>query len=185
MEFTAHHEADMTISIQNRMIAELPTLKAYATALTANHVAAAELVDATICRALPRLDVAANANSLRVWLCAQLRQNFRPARGTSDKLDPALTRRVAATAESCEKRLVMTETLRALFTLPVEQREAVMLVDVLGLTGVEASAVAGCMVHALRCRQMRGRAALWRLLSADAAHTINGRATRLEVRLAA
>ena len=175
----------MTMSIQNRMIAELPTLKAYATALTANHVAAAELVDATIYRALPRLDVAANANSLRAWLCAQLRQNFRPAKATSDRLDPALTRRVAATAETGEKRLVMTETLRALFTLPVEQREAVMLVDVLGLTIVEASAVAGCTVHALRTRQMRGRGALRRLLAADVARTINGGAMHLEARLAA
>ena len=161
----------MTISIQNRMIAELPSLKAYASALTADHEGAGDLVEKTVTHALTRLDEAANAPSLRAWLCGQARSAFRAAKSRGSNLDPGLTRRIAASAGTGAERLVMTATLRALFTLPILDREAVMLVDVLGLSRAEAAGVAKCTEQAVVARQARARAALRNRLHPQAPQT--------------
>jgi RNA polymerase sigma-70 factor (ECF subfamily) len=186
MDFTADDEGAMTISIQNQMIAELPSLKAYASALTADNEAASGLVDKTATHALTRLDEAANAPSLRAWLCGQARRAFRPVNGQRRDMDPDLTRRVAASAGTSAERLVMTETLRALFTLPILDREAVMLVDVLGLSPAEAATVAKCTAQAVAARQARARAALRNRLHPDAPKVLaRNRTGRSETRATA
>lgn len=176
----------MTKSIQTLMIAELPSLKAYATALTANHAAAGELVEKTVALALDRMAEAASAPSLRAWLCAQARQAFRPTIGRSPHLDPRLTRRIATRADTGAQRTVMTATLGALFALPILDREAVMLVDVLGLSGAEAALVARCTEQAVAARQARARVALRLRLAGNIQHgTMHGRTGRPESRAAA
>lgn len=69
---------------------------------------------------------------------------------------------VAAEAGEAERRLV-----RALASLPVSYREALLLVAVEGLSTSEAAEVCGVSPPALRQRLSRGRAMLVRRLDAD------------------
>ena len=63
-----------------------------------------------------------------------------------------------------EARVELTHVDRALARLPVDQREAVLLVMVEGYSYKEAAAIVGCPVGTLNSRLVRGRDALMALL---------------------
>ena len=156
------------------MLAFLPRLRRFATALTGRTPDADDLVQDTVERALRNLDQFTTGTRMDSWLF-RIAQNLwidrlrsRKSRGQTVEVEQADEvsidgRRVV------EARLMLGDTARGLAALPEEQRLVVALVLVDGLSYREAASVLQVPIGTVTSRLARGREAL-------AAHVL-GRAT--------
>lgn len=141
---------------------ELPQLRRFAALLTRDPQAVDDLVQDCLERALRKQHLWLRRGSLRSWLFRLLYRRYidqqRSARARSrllvesdgDAPDPIQ-------APGQEDSLAVANVLEALARLPAEQRAAILLVGVEGLTYAEAARVLGVAVGTLRSRISRGR----------------------------
>ena len=148
--------------------AEIPRLRRYARALTRDVVAADDLVQESLTRALSKLDLWREGTELRAWLFTILHNQYvnhvrRSIRtGTAVELDdtaPALSR-----PANQEKRLELRDLDRALGQLPSDQRATILLIGLEGMSYAEVGAVLEIPVGTVRSRLSRGRLALRQLM---------------------
>lgn len=156
-----------------RIEAEVPRLRRYARALTRNTLAADDLVQDCLVRALAKSHLWQEGSDLRAWLFTILHNQYvnqvrRAAQEGNtvpiDKTDLTLSR-----AGDQYARLELRDLDRALAQLPDEQRTVVLLT---GLEGMRYEAVAemiGVPVGTVRSRLSRGRAALRQLMQIEPA----------------
>ena len=155
--------------LRERIIELLPRLRRFARSLARNVQDADDLVQITAERALARGDQLRPDHSVASWLFGILRNAWidetRSRRRRESLLEPAeLAERVGdATAGSDPELLCLQD---ALMRLPEEQRLAVALVLIEGLSYKEAAAIMSVPVGTLTSRLARGREALQSLLSA-------------------
>jgi RNA polymerase sigma-70 factor (ECF subfamily) len=156
--------ADIHRSIE----AEIPRLRRYARALTRDAIAADDLVQDCLARALGKLHLWQEGTDLRAWLFTILHNQYvnhvrRSVReGSSVGLsesEPLLTR-----APHQGKRLELRDLERAIAKLPEEQRAVILLVGLEGMRYEEVAAVLDVPVGTVRSRLSRGREALRRLI---------------------
>ena len=121
--------------------AEIPRLRRYARALTHDLVAADDLVQDCLTRALGKLHLWQQGTDLRAWLLTILHNQYvnhirRAAReGAAVRLnerEPLLAR-----APQQGRRLELRDLERALAKLPMEQRSVILLVALEGMRGLE------------------------------------------------
>jgi RNA polymerase sigma-70 factor (ECF subfamily) len=144
--------------------AEIPHLRRYARALVRDVVAADDLVQECLARALGKLHLWQAGTNLRAWLCTilhnqhvnEIRRSMRA--GTPVELSEAVSR-LGRSADQ-ERRLELRDLDRALARLPEEQRALILLIGLEGLGYDEAGAVLGIPIGTVRSRVSRGRAAL-------------------------
>lgn len=162
------------------LTAALPGLLRYATYLTRDPLAAEDLVQDTVVRALERADTFRAESSAATWLHTIMHRLFLDAtrRRTPEPVEDS---RLLDSVESAWRDdeytvdpdviLARAETrdgLRdALVHLPAILRSAVLLHDLEGLTSAEVAAVHGIGVPAAKQRLRRGRAMLVSLLADD------------------
>jgi RNA polymerase sigma-70 factor (ECF subfamily) len=148
--------------------AEIPRLRRYARALTRDNVAADDLVQDCLTRALDKLHLWQQGTDLRAWLFTILHNQYvnyvrRAVReGTAVGLsesEPLLTR-----APHQGKRLELRDLERAIAKLPEEQRSVILLVGLEGMRYEEVAVVLDVPVGTIRSRLSRGRDALRRLM---------------------
>jgi RNA polymerase sigma-70 factor (ECF subfamily) len=147
--------------------AEIPRLRRYARALTHDLVAADDLVQDCLTRALGRLHLWQEGTDLRAWLftilhnqyVSHIRRKVREgaAVGLSER-EPQLTH-----AAQQGKRLELRDLQRAIAKLPDIQRSVVLLVGLEGMGYEEVARVLGVPVGTIRSRLARARGALRRL----------------------
>jgi RNA polymerase sigma-70 factor, ECF subfamily len=147
---------------------EIARLRRYARALTRDTVAADDLVQDCLTRALDKLHLWQEGTDLRAWLFTILHNQYvnhvrRAVRegavvGLSET-EPLLTR-----APHQGKRLELRDLERAIAKLPEEQRAVILLVGLEGMRYEEVAAVLDVPVGTVRSRLSRGRAALRRLM---------------------
>lgn len=138
-------------------------LRRYALALTRSSQDAEDLVQETLARAYDRLADFRQGEALRPWLMSILHNLH--VDGLRSRM---VQEKHAATADiskdfapaSQEHALRLSEIRRAFLALPVEQREALHLVGVEGLTYPEASQVLGVPEGTVLSRVSRARQAL-------------------------
>jgi RNA polymerase sigma-70 factor (ECF subfamily) len=99
------------------------------------------------------------------------RRQARPAVALPDDLDDRPE--VASSRDQQDEALVALDVQAALDTLPIEQRSAIVLVDVLGHSVDDAARILGCPAGTVKSRCSRGRTRLLPLL----AHLRNPEAT--------
>jgi RNA polymerase sigma-70 factor (ECF subfamily) len=154
------------VSRQNAIAAEIPRLRRYARALTGNEGEAEDLVQDTLERALGRIHLWREGESPRRWLLTILHnihvdrlrgQARRPAHGELDATMADPTARPADGVTACEVN-------DALQKLPEEQRQAVLLVGLEGLSYSEAAAVLAVPIGTVMSRLARGREKLRELI---------------------
>ncbi|KPQ14782.1 MAG: RNA polymerase sigma-70 factor, ECF subfamily [Rhodobacteraceae bacterium HLUCCO18] len=139
---------------------EIPRLRRYALALTRDPVAADDLVQDTLERAIRKRHLWSRHGSLRAWLYKMLYHVFlnqgprRKRRANEVDLDVAPDPIAPATADA---RLVRRDIVTAMQELPAEQRAAIALTAVEGLSYDEAAAALDIPVGTLRSRLSRGR----------------------------
>jgi RNA polymerase sigma-70 factor (ECF subfamily) len=149
------------------VVALIPQLRAYATALTRSSVEADDLVQDTLVRAWNYRGSFRPNTQLKPWLYKILRNRLytltASRRNTVQDVDGRFAASLAIAADQ-DWRLEFNELLGALETLSDETREAILLVLAAGLTYEEASDVAGCLVGTMKSRVNRGREQLARRL---------------------
>lgn len=139
---------------------EIPRLRRYALALTRDPVAADDLVQDTLERAIRKRHLWKRHGSLRGWLYRILYHVFlnqsvrRKRRAREVDLDDAPE---PVAPGSPEAGLVRRDIVAAMQELPAEQRAAIALTAVEGLSYDEAAAALDIPVGTLRSRLSRGR----------------------------
>jgi RNA polymerase sigma-70 factor, ECF subfamily len=150
---------------------EIARLRRYARALTRDVVAADDLVQDCLTRALDKLHLWQEGTDLRAWLFTILHNQYvnhvrRAVREGSavglSETEPLLTR-----PPHQGKRLELRDLERAIATLPEEQRAVILLVGLEGMRYEEVAAVLDVPVGTVRSRLSRGREALRRLMGME------------------
>lgn len=151
------------------IVALLPRLRRFARSLTGNLADADDLVQVGVERALRHLDQYQDGTRLDSWLFRVLKNAWIDEVRHRRRRDTVLTPDDGADAPgedaaAMEARQELKEVERAMLTLPEDQRLAIALICVEGLSYAEASAVLDVPVGTLSSRLTRGREALLELL---------------------
>ena len=147
--------------------AEIPSLRRYARALTRDLIAADDLVQDCLTRALSKLHLWQRGTDLRAWLFTILHNQFinHVRRNSREGAAVGLSERepLLARAPQQGKRLELRDLQRAIAKLPSSQRSVILLVGLEGMSYGEVAAVLNVPVGTIRSRLARGREALRRL----------------------
>jgi RNA polymerase sigma-70 factor (ECF subfamily) len=158
------------VSFEAEVVARLPQLRRYARTLTGDAAWADDLVHDTVERALMRNKAFRAGTNLRAWLFTILRNLY---------IDQLRARReIAVDDESAPWRfleaprtevdgLLLRDVQRALYQLPLEQREVLLLVGVEEMTYQEASTVLAVPTGTIMSRLSRAREQMRMLLSGE------------------
>lgn len=144
----------------------VPALRRYARALTRNADLADDLVQDCLERAIRKQRFWAPTGPLQGWLFKLLlnlyRNDLRRRRRQGDHVPIEALGVEPAVPAPQPGRVALAEMSRAIDALPVEQREALLLVVLEGVSYENAAAVLGIPVGTLMSRLSRARAALRR-----------------------
>ncbi|MBX6375744.1 MAG: sigma-70 family RNA polymerase sigma factor [Acetobacteraceae bacterium] len=143
----------------DQLIALLPKLRIQALALTRNRAAAEDLVQDAVANALAAQDSFTPGTNFAAWMHRILRNRFistlRKQRETTDIDDVPMASFAVSGAH--EDRMVLKELGRALGRLPADQREALFMVVLQGLSYEEVASTTGCAVGTAKSRVFRAR----------------------------
>lgn len=151
------------VDFLDELQSNVPALRRYARALTRNIDRADDLVQDCIERAIARRGLFQPRGPLRPWLFTILvnlyRNSLRAERRHGTPLDLDAVPELAVPAPQ-PGHLALAELARAIETLPLDQKEALLLVTLEGLAYAEAAAILGIPTGTLMSRLGRARAAL-------------------------
>ena len=151
-------------SLRQEIAALTPRLRRYATVLTRDAVAADDLVQDCLTRALGKLSLWEEGTDLRAWLFTILyHQHVTFARRHARHVACIKSQKNSAgptLAPTQAVRLELRDLERALALLPEEQRSVILLVGLEGMGYEEAASVVNLPVGTVRSRVSRGRETL-------------------------
>jgi RNA polymerase sigma-70 factor (ECF subfamily) len=154
-------------ALKDLMLAALPNLRAFAISLTGNGDRADDLVQDTIMRAWANIDRFQPGTNMNAWLFTILRNLFhseyRKRRREVEDGDGAFAGRLRTQPDQ-QDRLDFDDFRSALAKLPVDQREALLLIGAQGMAYEEAAAICGVAVGTIKSRVNRARTRLAQLL---------------------
>jgi RNA polymerase sigma-70 factor, ECF subfamily len=155
----------MSGKFSDQLIAVLPRLRRFARGLTGSAVEADDLVQAACERALARMHQFQEGTRFDSWMFRIVQTIWIDQLRARDvrKEDGEMEEERLGTDESVRRadaRLALAEVRRAVSRLPVEQRTALLLVTVEGLSYKEAAEVAKVPVGTIMSRLARARVAL-------------------------
>jgi len=139
------------------LIALIPQMRALAHCLCGDRTLGDRLAQAAMLNAWRNRDAYGPGTGLRAWLFAIVHDQFRSG---GQRARPA-SRLDRSTLDGAD----LDDVRRAVQALPCDEREAVVLVDMAGVSCAEAAALCGCTEDAVRRRVGRARARLPRILS--------------------
>ena len=149
----------MSTSFQEQVISILPKLRIQALALTRNRSAAEDLVQDAVCNALSAHASFIPGTNFPAWMHRIVRNRFisnlRKRRDTANIVD--LPESSFATNASHEDRLVLKELDRVITRLPADQREALLMIVLHGMSYEALAEATGCAVGTAKSRVFRAR----------------------------
>jgi RNA polymerase sigma-70 factor (ECF subfamily) len=150
------------------LLAVIPNLRAFAVSLCGNLDRADDLVQETLVKAWSNLESFVEGTNLRAWLFTILRNiyysEYRKRRREVADPDGTIAGRLA-TAPAQDGHMDLLDFRDALQKLPMDQREALILIGASGLSYEEAAGVCGCAVGTMKSRVNRARSRLVELLA--------------------
>ena len=152
------------------VVALAPALRAFAWSLSHNGADADDLVQETLIKAWSNRDKFEPGTNLRAWLFTILRNTYYTAvsRRRREQPDPDGKHAAALSAPPTQDWTMTMQSLQAaLQKLPIEHREALILVGAAGLSYEEAASICNCAVGTIKSRVNRARARLVRLMDAE------------------
>jgi RNA polymerase sigma-70 factor (ECF subfamily) len=163
---------DMNDPKRMDVIGLLGPLRRYARSLTRNETQAEDLVQDTLVRAYERRGSFRAGGNLRGWLLSILHNTFIDTR-RSHLADISRLEHVSALAETAappdqESRVRLQQIRAAFMSLPDEQRAALHLVAIEGLSYQEAATALAIPIGTLMSRLGRARSALRAFEAGDA-----------------
>jgi RNA polymerase sigma-70 factor (ECF subfamily) len=164
----------MSPSFSDQLIAVLPRLRRFARGLAGSAAAADDLVQAACERALTRAHQFQEGTRFDSWMFRivqtiwidQIRARDVRREGGEDE---GMTIGTDESVRRAEARLALGEVRAALRQIPVDQRSALLLVTVDGLSYKEAAEIANVPVGTIMSRLARARVALQAKLDAGGA----------------
>jgi len=175
----------MNTPFHDQVISILPKLRIQALALTRNRSAAEDLVQDAVCNALSAHASFIPGTNFPAWMHRILRNRFISnlrKRGVTTDIDD-VPQSAFATEAAHEDRLALKELGRAMTRLPADQREALLMVVVHGMSYEALAEATGCAVGTAKSRVFRARRQLeaWLLGEVDtkAKDRVGLRASRL------
>lgn len=169
-------------TFHDQVISILPKLRVQALALTRNRASAEDLVQDAVCNALSAQDSFIPGTNFPAWMHRILRNRFisnlRKRRDTTD-IDDVPAAFFASEAPH-EDRLALKELAKTMDRLPTDQREALVMVAIQGMSYESLAEATGCAVGTAKSRVFRARRQLetW-LLGEDKQSIADARARRL------
>ncbi|MEC7764748.1 MAG: RNA polymerase sigma factor [Pseudomonadota bacterium] len=155
------------IDPREAVVEHLPAMRAFAASLTRNSAAADDLVQDTIVKAWKNFDKFKPGTNLRAWLFTILRNTFysdlRKKKREIEDVDGAMASTLSEKPHH-DGRLALADFEKVFAQLPVEQREALILVGASGMSYEEAADTCGVAIGTIKSRINRGRARLAELL---------------------
>jgi RNA polymerase sigma-70 factor, ECF subfamily len=157
-------------AFRRELLESVPALRAFARSLVGEPDQADDLVQEAVTRALTHAGSFTPGTNMKAWLFTILRNQFiseirRRTREATDSNEAAMA--VIGRPAGQEVGLHVRDFRRAFDELPVEQREALMLIGAEGFSYDEAAGIAGCAVGTMKSRVSRARRALSQRLSPD------------------
>jgi RNA polymerase sigma-70 factor (ECF subfamily) len=154
-------------SFRNELLAEMANLRAFAISLIGSVSLADDLVQEALLRAWSKSDHFQPGTSMRAWLFTILRNLYysdhrKRAREVQDS-DGAYALRVVVQGDQ-ESHIDLEDFRGALSRLPIEQREALILVGANGLTYEEAATICEVEIGTIKSRLSRARSKLVEVL---------------------
>jgi RNA polymerase sigma-70 factor, ECF subfamily len=157
------------------LLVVVPHLRAFAISLAGGVDRADDLVQETLLRALANRDRFKPGTCLQAWLFTVLRNlfhsEFRRSRREVEDPGGLHAGRLAALPDQTG-HLEFTELQQALARLPVEQREALLLVGAEGFSYVEAAQITSAQLGTIKSRVNRARNCLAELLQVEDAEDL-------------
>lgn len=139
-------------------------MRRYATVLCGSSADAEELVQDTLVQALENSHSWDSKRELRKWLFAIMHNAFVSKVRRRQTLQRIITLQTDTMHKQSDPnqlaRLELSETLKALYELPDEQKEAIILISLEGMNYVDAAKLLDIPVGTLMSRLARGREAL-------------------------
>ena len=155
-------------SLRNEIIAAVPNLRAFAISLTGHSERADDLVQDTIVRAWGAIDQFERGTNLNAWLFTILRNLFhseyRKRKREVEDADGSYAARLRTHPDQ-HSRLDFEDFRAALATLPLDQREALLVVGAQGMSYEGAAEVCDVAVGTVKSRVNRARFKLASLLN--------------------
>ncbi|MBJ6128477.1 sigma-70 family RNA polymerase sigma factor [Microvirga splendida] len=152
-------------SLRDEMVAAIPKLRAFPISLTGNSDRADDLVQDTVVRALGSINRFDRGTNLNAWLFTILRNLFHSEyrKREVEDADGSFAARLRTHPDQ-HGRLDFKAFRAALATLPMDQREALLLVGAQGMSYEEAAEVSDVAVGTVESRVNRARTRLSILL---------------------
>ena len=148
----------------------VPFLRAFARSLCGNPEMADDLAQEALAKAWQARSSFAAGTNLKAWLFTILRNQFYSDRRRAWRQAPwdqDAAERIPGLKNQQSWAAELSDTARALRTLPDEQREALILVGAGGFSYEEAARICNCAVGTVKSRVARARRALISLLEGD------------------
>jgi RNA polymerase sigma-70 factor (ECF subfamily) len=152
---------------QIELVALIPHLRAFSRMLCGKRGIADDMTQAALTNAWRARDRFEPGTNLKAWLFTILRNEFysQMRRGWRETLwDSEKAERIAAPADQQHWAAELSDTARAMHSLPHDQREALILIGAGGMTYEEAALVCGTRVGTMKSRVARARVALRAIL---------------------
>jgi RNA polymerase sigma-70 factor, ECF subfamily len=154
-------------SFRDRLIKEMPSLRAYAASLSGSIQTADDLLQDTLLKAWGNSDKFMEGTNLRAWLFSILRNTYyslyrRKWREIQDT-DGVHASKVAVQGNQ-ESALDLADFRIALEKIPPEQREVLIMVGAVGLSYEEAAEICQVAVGTIKSRVNRARNRLAELM---------------------
>ncbi len=162
--------SEQNSSVREAMLAAVPGLRAFAISLCGDAVRADDLVQEALVRALGSINSFEPGTNMSAWLMTilrnQFRSEYRKRRRQVEDATGSYADRLRSLPEQ-EGRVEISEFHTALAKLPIEQREALVLVGALGYSHEEVANICGCAIGTIKSRVNRARHHLADLLSIE------------------
>ncbi len=152
---------------QRELVALIPYLRAFSRVLCKGKAIAEDMAQEALAKAWRSQDHFEPGTNLKAWLFTILRNEiyshgrraWREAHWDQDQAES-----IAAPPSEQEWAMNLSDTTRALATLPLEQREALILVAAGGFSYEDAASICDTALGTVKSRVARGRAALAEIL---------------------
>lgn len=157
-------------SVQDVMLAAVPSLRAFAMSFSGKSDRADDLVQETLVRAIANIDSFKRGTNMSAWLFAIVRNLFRSEyRERRREVEDADGSYLASLDSLPEQhiRLEFKELVEAPARLPDVRREALLLVGASGFSYDDAAGVCGVPEGTIKSRAARARRQLAELLDID------------------
>jgi RNA polymerase sigma-70 factor, ECF subfamily len=170
-----NRQSTLDRSLRDAILAGIPSIRAFAISLTNNIDQADDLVQETIAKALRNISRFEPGTNMSAWLFTILRNEFysqyRKRRHEVSDPDGTYAEQLRTPPEQHSK-LDFQDLQAALARLPVDQREAIILVGAQGLTYDEVAEMCAVPVGTIKSRVNRARARLAKLLVVEDAEDL-------------